>query len=138
MAKLVQIKTKQTDDSVISFINIIDDEQKRNDSLKIMETMKKCSGEEPKMWGKAIIGFGNKIYESPNTGRQVEWFLIGFSPRKANISLHLTMDIGQYESTLLNKLGKYKSGKGCLYINKLTDIDFSVLEKLIKIALKNK
>ena len=113
------------------------DEQQRKDSFVILEIMKKLSGEEPKMWGASLIGFGNKIYKSPNTSREVEWFLIGYSPRKANLSLHLVVDINKQADTL-NKLGKYKTGTGCLYINKLDDIDIKILEKLIKEALKSK
>ena len=89
------------------------------------------------MWGSAMIGFGNKIYKSPATGREVEWFRIGFSPRKSNLSLHLVFDIKKHDAEL-KKLGKHKTGVGCLYINKLDDIDVKVLEKLINTAAKNK
>jgi hypothetical protein len=137
MGKLAKIKTQQTTSSVEDFINKVKDEQQRKDSFVILEIMKKVSGEEPKMWGASLIGFGNKRYKSPNTGREVEWFLIGYSPRKANLSLHLVFDINKHADTL-NKLGKYKTGAGCLYINKLDDIDIKILEKLIKEALKSK
>jgi hypothetical protein len=137
MGKVAKIKTQQNTASVEDFINNVKDEQQRKDSIVIIEMMKKASGEEPKMWGASLIGFGNKRYKSPNTGREVDWFLIGFSPRKANLSLHLVFDINQYSDTLL-KLGKFKTGAGCLYINKLTDIDIEVLEKLIKVALQSK
>lgn len=99
--------------------------------------MKRISGEEPKMWGASIIGFGNKRYKSPKTGREVDWFLIGFSPRKANLSLHLVVDLNTHGDTL-QKLGKFKTGAGCIYIKKLTDIDIIQLESLIKTALQNK
>jgi len=137
MSKVVKIKTQQTAENVEDFINKVENEQQRADSFTIIEMMKKISGEEPKMWGASIIGFGNKRYKSPKTGREVEWFLIGFSPRKANLSLHLVFDINKHEDTL-QKLGKFKTGVGCLYINKLTDIDLKQLEKLIKTALQNK
>jgi hypothetical protein len=137
MGKLAKIKTQQTTSSVEDFINKVKDEQQRKDSFVILEIMKKVSGEEPKMWGASLIGFGNKRYKSPNTGREVEWFLIGYSPRKANLSLHLVFDINKHADTL-NKLGKYKTSAGCLYINKLDDIDINILEKLIKEALKSK
>ncbi len=136
-AKLVTIKTTQTSASVEGFINKVQDEQKRKDSFAIVEMMKKASGEDPKMWGSAIIGFGNRIYTSPNTGRSVDWMKIGFSPRKANLSLYLSMDIQKHAATL-KKLGKHKTGKGCLYINKLEDIDLKVLKGMIEGALKNK
>lgn len=137
MGKLAQIKTQQNSASVEDFINKVKDEQQRKDSFVILEIMKKVSGEEPKMWGASLIGFGNKRYKSPNTGREVDWFLIGFSPRKANLSLHLVFDINKHSDTL-KKLGKYKTGAGCLYINKLDDIDVNILEKLIKAAIKSK
>jgi len=137
MGKPAQIKTQQTSASVEDFINKVKDEQRRRDSFVILEIMKKVSGKEPKMWGASLIGFGNKRYISPNTGREVDWFLIGFSPRIANLSLHLVLDINKHTDTL-KKLGKFKTGSGCLYINKLSDIDLIVLKKLIKTALQSK
>jgi hypothetical protein len=137
MGKLAEIKTKQTDLSVEDFINSVKDEVKRKDSLTILKLMKKAAKQKPKIWGSSIIGFGNKIYKSPATGREVEWFKIGFSPRKANLTLYLVMDIKKYASEL-KKLGKHKTGVGCLYINKLDDVDIKVLEKLIVDAAKIK
>jgi len=129
MAKLAEIKTKPTSLSVKDFINNITDEQKRKDSLIILKLMEKAMKEKPKMWGSSMIGFGNVRYKSPATGREVDWFKIGFSPRKANLSLHL-INLQQHADAL-NKLGKHKTGGGCLYINKLEDIDIKVLEKII-------
>ncbi|MBK9257309.1 MAG: DUF1801 domain-containing protein [Saprospiraceae bacterium] len=137
MAKIVQIKTQQTSENVEDFILKVQDEQQRKDCFVILELMKKLSGEEPRMWGPSLIGFGNKIYKSPKTGREVEWFLLGFSPRKAKLSLHLVFDINKHADSL-EKLGKFKTGAGCLYINKLSDIDTQVLEKLITIVLQDK
>ena len=137
MSKVAKIKTQETTANVEDFLNKVDNEQQRADSFAIVEMMKKISGEEPKMWGNSMIGFGNKIYKSPKTGREVEWFKIGFSPRKANLSLHLVFDINKHADTL-KKLGKFKTGVGCLYINKLSDIDLAILENLIKVALQNK
>ena len=97
--------------------------------------MKNAIGKEPKMWGSSLIGFGNVRLKSPATGREVDWLRIGFSPRKANFSLYLTGDIKKYDAAL-KKLGKYKTGKGCLYINKLEDIDTKVLKGLIEASLK--
>ncbi len=133
-SKLADIKTKQTAASVEDFINTVKDEQKRKDSFTLLEMMKKASGEEPKMWGGSIIGFGNKIYKSPTTGREVDWLLIGFSPRKASLSLYLMMDIKK-EAATLKKLGKHKTGVGCLYINKLEDVDLKVLKGMIAAGL---
>lgn len=134
MGKLVEIKTKPTSLSVKDFINGITDEQKRKDSLIILKLMEKAMKEKPKMWGSSMIGFGDVRYKSPSTGREVDWFKIGFSPRKANLSLHL-LDI-QRHADALKKLGKHKTGVGCLYINKLEDVDIKILEKMIAAAVK--
>lgn len=137
MGKLAQIKTKATSASVEDFINSVKDEVKRKESFTILKLMQKATKEKPKMWGSSIIGFGNKIYKSPATGREVEWFKIGFSPRKANLTLYISMNIKQH-SAELKKLGKHKTGVGCLYINKLDDVDVKVLEKIINTAAKLK
>ncbi len=134
MGKLAQIKTKPTSSSVEDFISSIADEQKRKDSQVILKLMEKAMKEKPKMWGSSMIGFGEVRYKSPATGREVDWFKIGFSPRKANLSLHL-VDI-QRHADALKKLGKHKTGSGCLYINKLEDVDIKVLEKIIAAAAK--
>ena len=134
MGKLAEIKTKQNSSSVAGFINSITDEQKRKDSHMVLKMMEKAMKEEPKMWGGSMIGFGNVRYKSPATGREVDWFKIGFSPRKANLSLHL-IDL-QRHADALKKLGKHKTGSGCLYINKLQDIDIKILEKIITAAAK--
>ncbi|NOS86317.1 MAG: DUF1801 domain-containing protein [Ignavibacteria bacterium] len=137
MGKLAEIKTKQTEQSVEDFISSIKNEQKRKDSLILLKMFKKISGEKPKIWGSSIIGFGKKIYKSPATSREVEWFKLGFSPRKANISLQLVIDVRKH-SDLLKNFGKHKAGVGCLYINKLADVDMKVLEKIINVAVKEK
>mgnify|MGYP003401899306 FL=1 len=137
MGKLAEIKTKENDSSVEDFINSLKDEAKQKDSLTILKLMQRATKEKPKMWGSSMIGFGKKIYKSPATDREVEWFKIGFSPRKSNFSLNLVLDIKKY-SAELNKLGKHKTGVGCLYINKLDDVDIKVLEKLITVAAKLK
>jgi Domain of unknown function (DU1801) len=134
MGKLAQIKTKQTSDNPDDFIRSIADEQKRTDSLLILKLMEKATGQKPKMWGKSMIGFGNMRYKSPATGREVDWFKIGFSPRKANLSIQL-LNL-QMHADALSKLGKHKTGAGCLYINKLDDVDIKVLEKIINAAGK--
>ena len=136
-SKLVEIKTKPTTASVEDFINKVEGEQKRKDSFVILEMMKKATGEEPKMWGGSIIGFGNLRYVSPNTGREVDWLRIGFSPRKASLSLYLLTSLKEHEEAL-KKLGKHKTGGGCLYINKLEDIDLKVLKGIIDASLKRK
>lgn len=136
-SKLAEIKTKQTSESVEDFINSVKEEQKRKDSFVLMEMMKKASGEDAKMWGGSIIGFGNKRYKSPTSGREVDWFLIGFSPRKANLSLYLMINHKENEAAI-NKLGKHKTDGGCIYINKLEDIDVKILQGLITSSLNQK
>ena len=137
MSKLAEIKTKETESSVDDFINTVQGEEKRKDSFMLVKLMQKITKKKPKMWGSAIIGFGNKRYKSPNTDREVDWFEIGFSPRKANLTLYLMLDLPKHAATL-KKLGKHKTGGGCLYINKLADVDIKVLEELVNTAAKVK
>ena len=129
MGKLAQIKTKANAANVEDFLNSLEHEQKRKDSFIILGLMEKAMKEKPKMWGSSMIGFGEVRYKSPASGREVDWFKIGFSPRKANLSLHL-IDLQRHAESL-TKLGKYKTGSGCLYINKLEDVDVKILEKII-------
>ncbi len=129
-SKLAVIKTKPTTASVNDFINSVADEEKRKDSFVLLEMMKKATGEEPVLWSSSVIGFGSKIYKSPATGREVDWLKIGFSPRKANLSLYISVGIKEHEAAL-KKLGKHKTGVGCLYINKLEDVDLEVLREMI-------
>ncbi len=137
-SKLAVIKTKPTTASVDDFINKVRDEQKRKDCFMLLEMMKKASGEEPVLWSSSIVGFGIKRYKSPTTGREVDWLRIGFSPRKANLSLYVSVGI-QEHADALKKLGKHKTGVGCLYINKLEEIDLKVLKGIIVSSLsKNK
>ena len=135
MGKLVKIKTQPTALSVEEFINNIQDEQKRADSITLAKMMQKATNEEPKIWSNSMIGFGEVRYKSPATGREVDWLRIGFAPRKAALTLYLTVDINSYSEDL-KKLGKYKTGVGCLYINKLSDVDMNVLEELIRKTAK--
>jgi hypothetical protein len=132
--KLAQIKTKPTVASVEDFINGVKDEQKRKDSFVLLEMMKKATGEKPVLWSSSIIGFGNKRYKSPATGREVDWLRMGFSPRKANLSLYLCTSISEHAAAL-KKLGKHKTGVGCLYINKLEEVDLKVLKEIIEASL---
>ncbi len=133
MAKLAVIKTKQTEASAADFIHQLADVQQQKDSRVILKLMQKATKEQPKMWGSSMIGFGKIRYKSPSTGREVDWFKIGFSPRKANLSLHL-MNLKPHAEAL-TRLGKHKTGKGCLYINKLEDVDVHVLEEIITTAV---
>ncbi|MEO7483927.1 MAG: DUF1801 domain-containing protein [Ferruginibacter sp.] len=135
MGKLAEIKTKPTLLSVEGFIENNPNEQKRKDSRQIFKMMQKATKLEPKMWGSSMIGFGDVRYKSPATGREVDWFKMGFSPRKANLSLYLNLNL-KLQTDALSKLGKHKTGVGCIYINKLSDIDIKVLEKMIAAAAK--
>jgi len=132
---MAETKTKPTAASVVDFLNTVKDEQKRKDSFVIVEMMNKASGEEPKMWGSSIIGFGNVRLKNLATGREIDWPRIGFSPRKANLSLYITGDIKKH-AVALKKLGKHKTGVGCLYINKVADIDLKVLKGMIEASLR--
>jgi hypothetical protein len=130
MPKKVEIQTKENDASVEEFLNSVADEQRRSDAFRVLEIFKKKTGEEPRMWGPAIIGFGNrKVYRSD--GGELDWLVIGFSPRKANLTLYIGLKIDDEYTDLLARLGKHTTGKGCLYINKLSNIDESVLTELI-------
>jgi hypothetical protein len=135
---MAEIKTKPNAASVEKFLNAVGDAQQREDSFTLLEMMKKASKEEPKMWGASLIGFGQVKLKSPATGREVDWLRIGFSPRKANISLYISGDILNQHAAALKKLGKHKTGKGCLYINKLEDVDMKVLKGMIEASLKRK
>ena len=136
MGKLAKIKTTENALSVEDFINGVKDEQKIKDSHILLKLMKSLSKETPKMWGSSIIGFGKKIYKSPSSGREVEWFKIGFSPRKANLTVYL-INL-QVHTAALKKLGKHKAGGGCLYINKLDDVNIGVLEEMLITTLEMK
>ncbi len=124
-------KTTQTEIDVYEFIDsYVENDQKKSDSLTLIELLRKWSGFEPKMWGPTIIGFGTYHYKY-ESGHEGDAPLLGFSPRKAEFSLYVYMPTPQNES-LLDELGKYKMGKSCIYIKKLVDIDIEVLEKISK------
>ena len=127
---MAELKTKQTDQSVEDFLDSIPDDKKREDSYTILELMKNATGLEPKMWGDSIIGFCSYHY-CYESGREGDWFLTGFSPRKQNLTLYVMAGFTQYEA-LLQKLGKFSTGKACLYIKKIEDIDMPTLEELIR------
>lgn len=135
--KLAEIKTKPTAISAEDFINTIPDIQKQKDCFVLIDKMKKATGQEPVMWGGSIIGFGNMRYESPRTGRQVDWFLVGFSPRKANLTLYIGAG-SEAHTDALKILGKHKVSGGCLHINKLADVDLNVLQGMIDSYLSRK
>ncbi|MBN2174416.1 MAG: DUF1801 domain-containing protein [Bacteroidales bacterium] len=131
---MAELKTKQNDGDVFSFLNGIEDDQKREDSLSVLKLMKKITGEEPKMWGSSIVGFGDYHYKYAS-GREGDWFFTGFSPRKQALTLYIMDYVGKHQNILEN-LGKFKHGKGCLYVKKLDDINLKVLEELIRESVK--
>lgn len=132
---MAEIKTKQTNADVKEFINSFSNtEQKRKDSFELIKLMQKITGYEPKMWGPSIIGFGSYHYKSERSRQEGEWPLVGFSPRKAAISLYVYTGNTQHKH-LLKNLGKYKMGKACIYIKTLSDIDQNELTNLIKVSI---
>lgn len=133
---MAEIKTKVTDADVMDFLNSIDNDKKRQDGLKLLEVFTRLTGEKPKMWGNSIVGFGQYHYKSEKSRQEGDWMLTGFSPRKQALTLYLMLGHGDY-SVFLKRLGKHKIGMGCLYINKLEDVDEAVLEELITASYTN-
>jgi hypothetical protein len=126
---MAEIQTKVNDASVEEFLSKVEDEQKRKDSFEIVKIMKQVTKKEPKMWGPAIIGFGSYHYKY-ESGREGDMPQIGFSPRKQTLTLYIGVG-DDSDDPLLQKLGKYKTSKVCLYIKKLADVDTNVLQELI-------
>ena len=127
---MAELKTKQTEANVEDFLNCLPSEQTRADCFEIVKIMTQATKEEPKMWGSSIIGFGSTHLKYAS-GRELDWMMVGFSPRKQNLTLYITGDLSLY-TDLLEKLGKYKKGVGCLYIKRLQDVDIRVLKELIQ------
>ena len=127
---MADLKTKKNKASVTSFINQVENDKRRKDAKQILKLMKDITGEKAVMWGASIIGFGSYDYRYAS-GREGTFMRIGFSPRKANTTLYIMNGFSKYDE-LLSQLGKYKTGKSCLYINKLEDVDLEVLKKMIK------
>ena len=129
-----ELKTKVNTASVEKFLHAVADEQARKDSYEILKIMKQVTKEEPKMWGASIVGFGSYHYKGAS-GREGDWMLTGFSPRKQNLTLYLMHGFDVHKD-LLKKLGKYKTSMGCLYIRKLEDVDKKVLKELVAASVK--
>jgi hypothetical protein len=130
-----ELKTKPNDQSVEEYLTRVDDDKKRQDSTTILALMKEVTGAEPRMWGDSIIGFGSYRYKYAS-GRQGEWFLTGFAPRKRNLTLYIMSGFAEYDD-LLGRLGKFKTGKSCLYVNKLEDIDLPKLKELVEKSVRH-
>ncbi len=129
-----ELKTKVSDSDVEVFLNSVESSRRREDAYTILNMMEKLTKAPAKMWGSSIVGFGSYHYVYAS-GREGDWMRIGFSPRKNALTLYIMSGFSNYDE-LMGQLGKYKTGKSCLYINKLQDIDLKVLEKLMKASLK--
>lgn len=127
-------KTKRNNSSVTDFLNKVENQKRREDSFVVMQIMEEITGEKPEMWGPSIIGFGTYTYKY-KSGREGDWMLTGFSPRKQSLTLYIMSGFENYDSILSN-LGKYKTGKSCLYVNRLEDIDLEVLRALISASVE--
>ena len=127
---MAELKTKKTELSVDSFLKTISESQKQKDAFELCKLMEKATKAKGKMWGAFIIGFGDKVLKY-DSGRELEWFVIGFSPRKQNFALYISGAVEKHQA-LLKKLGKHKTGKGCLYITSLSEIDLAVLKEIIQ------
>lgn len=132
---MAEPKTQPTDESVEDFLNAIPDEQKRADAFAVLKLMKQVTRAEPQMWGSSIVGFGRYRLKYAS-GREGDWPLAAFSPRKQNLTLYIMAGFEGY-ADLLKKLGKFKTGKACLYVNKLADVDLPTLKELVKQSVKH-
>ena len=127
---MAELKTKPNDKSVTDFLNSVENDTKREDSFTILELMKEVTGVEPIMWGDSIIGFGSYHYKYAS-GREADWFLTGFSPRVQNLTLYIMDGFDEYNA-LLGKFGKHSTGKSCLYVKRLENIDLDVLREMVE------
>ena len=127
---MAELKTKPNDASVEDFLKSVQDEKKRKDGFAFLKLMKEITKTSPKMWGPSIVGFGNYHYKY-ESGREGDMFLVGFSPRKQSLTIYIMPGFDRYEE-LMSKLGKYKTGKACLYIKKLEDVDVATLRELVR------
>lgn len=127
---MAELKTKPTEKSVDAFLAAVDDEKKRADCLRLIDIMREVTGHEPQMWGDTMVGFGSYHYKYAS-GHEGDAMLTGFSPRKSNMVVYITAGFDQY-GDLMRRLGKHKTGKSCLYINKLADVDETLLRALVK------
>ena len=127
-------KTKQTNENVEWFLSSIEEDQKREDCQHLLDIMQEITQQPPKMWGTSIVGFGEYHYKY-KTGREGDWFLIGFAPRKQALTLYLMCDLS-HDGLDFEGLGKYKKGKGCLYVKRLSDVNLNVLKRIIKDSIK--
>ena len=131
---MAELKTKATNASVSAFLKRIDDPQRRQDAVAVTDMMRKVTGQEPKMWGTSIVGFGSYHYKYPS-GQEADWPITAFSPRKQDLTLYLTPGY-QENVELMEKLGKHRTGVSCLYLKRLSDVHEPTLKKLIRDSVK--
>jgi hypothetical protein len=127
---MAELKTRKNDADVDAFLNAVPDERKRQDALELLALMEEVTGEEATMWGDSIVGFGSYHYRYAS-GREGDMPLAGFSPRKQNLTLYIMAGFDEYDA-LLGRLGKYTTGKACLYIKRLSDVDQDALKELVR------
>jgi len=132
---MAELKTKRNKGDVDAFLDSVANEKRRQDSFTVLELMKQVTGKKPEMWGDSIVGFGSYHYKYAS-GREGDWFLVGFSPRAQNLTLYIMAGFDTYE-TLLGKLGKHTTGKSCLYIKRLEDVDMDVLKELVRRSVEH-
>ena len=132
---MAELKTKENDQDVMAFIESLENQSRKNDCLTLLPIMEEITGEKAKMWGGSIIGFGNYHYKY-KSGREGDWMVTGFSPRKANFTIYIMPGFSKYQK-ILDKLGKHKTSVSCLYVKKLEDIDLKLLKKLIDESVKD-
>ena len=130
---VTELKTRETDASVDAFVNAVENERRRADTRTVLAIMERVTGETPKMWGDSLIGFGHYHYRYAS-GREGDWFVTGVSPRKQALTVYIMPGFDAYPD-LMAGLGKYRTGKSCLYINKLDDVDLATLEALIRASV---
>lgn len=133
---MAELKTKKNDASVEAFLQTVKEEEKIKDCAALLKMMKRVTKEKPKMWGSSIVGFGSFHYKSERSKQEGDWFITGFSPRKQNLTIYIIAGFGMFKEQMKN-LGKHTTGSSCLYIKRLSDIDFKVLEELVSLSFKH-
>lgn len=128
---MAELKTKLTKESALAFIKAVPEEEKRKDGLTLLKIFQEATGEKPKMWGSSIVGYGMYHYKSERSAQEGDWPLVAFSPRKQALTLYVVAGVKKYPE-LLKKLGKHTTSVGCLYIKRLSDVDLTVLKKIVK------
>lgn len=132
---MADLKTKPHDGDIESFLESVENDTRREDAFEILALMKRVTGEEPRMWGPSIVGFGSYHYRY-ESGREGDWFVAGFSPRKQALTLYIMSGFAEHDA-LLEKLGKHTTGRSCLYVKKLADVDMEVLEELVRRSVEH-